>query len=488
MAKTYATSDAIDARIGALAAAHSSVCTVQQAGQSVNARPIRYLRIKASAAPKVPVLVISGVHADELSAPETLLDFVDKLLTAYDTKTTVTYPAMTVSGQTLQPYIIGPADVGRILEQLDLYVLPLANPDGRVHVLSDGVSPWRKNQAAGPACTDPAPADQKSWGTGTNLNRNFDIAWDPHFYGADWLQPAPLSPGISRVHIEENPCNSEYHGVSAASEPETRAIQQLIDSVPFRYFLDLHNGSGEVLYPWSFAPTQTTDPKQSFLDRGLDRIDGDTAHPGRSLQYQEYCPPGTYRHLVQLAQTMRDETNSAMSTDDFRASEACTGNTEAYSGTSMDYAFSRFFINEPAPGPVTRPVTYAYSVELGFTTFDSMAPVDDNQYAQLARALGVLLREFLHDATHTCVIATAAAGSALDPDIEVMRRLRDEVVRPTRLGARVLDTVEPPYYRYGDPIARALESRPRARALVRRLVVRPLATAARLTYRLFRTS
>lgn len=61
-------------------------------------------------------------------------------------------------------------DIARVFRDLQIVILPCANPDGRVH--SQTQEPlWRKNRS-----TNVLP----SGGTcrGVDLNRNFDVAWD----------------------------------------------------------------------------------------------------------------------------------------------------------------------------------------------------------------------------------------------------------------------------------------------------------------------
>jgi hypothetical protein len=62
--------------------------------------------------------------------------------------------------------------------------------------------------------------------------------------------------------------------------------------------------------------------------------------------------------------------------------------------------------------------------------------------------------------------------------------VRDEALRPTRLGRAFLRAVEGVYHPLSPPIARFIASRPRARALTRGLVVAPVYGAIRACDRL----
>jgi len=74
-----------------------------------------------------------------------------------------------------------------------------------------------------------------------------------------------------------------------------------------------------------------------------------------------------------------------------------------------------------------------------------------------------------------CFIATACYGSAYCDEVNLLRVYRDEVLEGTRLGRLLVRA----YYRVSPPIARWLEPRRFAKALVRRLAVAPLVWHAR---------
>ena len=64
---------------------------------------------------------------------------------------------------------VDPSEVERIVEGLSIYLLPLANPDGRVWTQAPHGDPmWRKNRA-------PNPASPRC--VGVDINRNFDFIW-----------------------------------------------------------------------------------------------------------------------------------------------------------------------------------------------------------------------------------------------------------------------------------------------------------------------
>ena len=74
-----------------------------------------------------------------------------------------------------------------------------------------------------------------------------------------------------------------------------------------------------------------------------------------------------------------------------------------------------------------------------------------------------------------CFIATACYGSALAPEVSLLRRYRDLVLHRYALGRGFIRA----YYRMSPPLADFLKSRPVARWLVRNVVLRPIVALVR---------
>jgi hypothetical protein len=117
---------------------------------------------------------------------------------------------------TFKEFKIPFADVERIVEQVELYVIPLVNPDGRAHTMAPKkVKGWRKNRPAPPNTTCPSfppgldPDDLVVLShdpAGVDLNRNFEIAWDiDEYYSAA---------AVGAVGVSEDPCDDQqtFHG------------------------------------------------------------------------------------------------------------------------------------------------------------------------------------------------------------------------------------------------------------------------------------
>ncbi|NJN14890.1 MAG: hypothetical protein HC822_00535 [Oscillochloris sp.] len=168
-----------------------------------------------SSGPKPVLTVIAAMHANEMPTVEIAMRFVDLLLAGY--------------GQD--------GDITWMLDEHDVVVVPLMNPDGR-----DLPGPTRKNTRIvdGYACR------------GIDLNRNFPYAW-------------------GGVGASDDPCSINYRGAAPASEPETQAIMALLRELyPGRtafgdqpvpdttsgVLLSVHTYGNLVLYPWA----QTDEP------------------------------------------------------------------------------------------------------------------------------------------------------------------------------------------------------------------------------------
>lgn len=108
--------------------------------------------------------------------------------------------------------------------EVDVYVVPMANPDGYVYTWTTNRF-WRKNRRIN--------ADSDC--NGVDLNRN----WDFHF----------------GVGASDRPCSEVYKGPSAFSEPETRALRDamLREKDNLMLVLSLHSYGQFLLYPWGWT-------------------------------------------------------------------------------------------------------------------------------------------------------------------------------------------------------------------------------------------
>jgi carboxypeptidase T len=166
--------------------------------------------------PKPKLFAMASIHAREYAPAELLVRFAEHLVSHYAVD----------------------ADVTWLLDYHEIHLLLQANPDGRKWA-ETGLY-WRKN-------TDNNHCADTDW-RGVDLNRNFDFQW-----------------GCCGGSSFER-CSEVYRGPAAASEPETKAVQdylrahfpdrrepELSAAAPITtsgVFLDIHSYSELVLWPW----------------------------------------------------------------------------------------------------------------------------------------------------------------------------------------------------------------------------------------------
>ncbi len=159
----------------------------------------------------------AGLHARELVPPEVATRFIQYLLANYGTD----------------------ADATWILNETQIVVVPITNPDGR-KIAETGQSKRKNMNNTTGGCS--------TVGSGIDLNRNSSFSWG-----------VVNGPG-------EPACGETFPGLFAASEPETQAVQALMDSLfpdqraaprtspapldATGVFLDMHSTGNLVLYPW----------------------------------------------------------------------------------------------------------------------------------------------------------------------------------------------------------------------------------------------
>ncbi len=186
--------------------------------------------------------LMAGTHSREITTPELAMRLIEELLSGYGKD----------------------ADATWLVDYHEIWVVPTANPDGHRLVelgMSAPYDDWpfyqRKNanndddHNGQPDCLVWPPTSDEQYGI--DLNRNHSFGWGP--------------PGSSA-----SPCDMTYRGSSAASEPETAALELLLRSLfadqrgtaldepapedTSGILITLHSFSNLVLWPWgnSTAP------------------------------------------------------------------------------------------------------------------------------------------------------------------------------------------------------------------------------------------
>ncbi|KAL1919542.1 uncharacterized protein VTP21DRAFT_2235 [Calcarisporiella thermophila] len=186
-----------------LNADYASITEVVSAGKTYENRDITGLRIKGKNAKKT-FIIHGGIHAREWITPATVAYLMNALAGLYGKDQRIT----------------------NIVDNYDTYVFPILNADGYVFTQSNRM--WRKNRQpnGGSSCV------------GTDVNRN----WAAGFGG----------PGASN-----NPCDETYHGPSAFSSPEARAMSQFISAKRPHVYFDIHSYSQLWMWPYGYKCSGT---------------------------------------------------------------------------------------------------------------------------------------------------------------------------------------------------------------------------------------
>ncbi len=500
--------------------------------------PLTFLQIGTGTGDgRVRILIVSGVHAREFAQPDALMTFVEKLLAAYKATAAMVYDRFDdARGPTrYERFTIPFPLVKQIIERAELYVLPVANPDGRAFAQSASANDmWRKNRAAAPpgARTCLHVGDDR----GVDINRNFDIGWDfKTYYSAAALTSMATAGTGETLGVSEDPCDFQvFHGLGPAAtrvrEAETTAIINLLNTKNISFYMDLHSSAGRILFPWGLEQNQEDHPEQTFKNTSKDH-----QRDGKGTAYKEWMPPGTEaRHLAMgtfmnnaildstgfsafsaandpATGAPRDATAArARTLSDFSPVQSPflfgTGNVDWEPGGSDDFAFSRQIGGAIGPGTVATALDPVISLtfESGHDFDGGFHPDKNTQYPKVEREIGAGIAAFLANAagwhaaivasgsppppppppphsSSLCFIATAAYGSPLHPKVRFLCDVRDHDVKTTRFGKRFMAAVDRVYYSFSPQVADWLRAHERARTGVRRFVTEPWIAMVRVS-------
>ena len=121
------------------------------------------------------------------------------------------------------------ADVTNLVNTREIWVLPIANPDGYDFTFTPGNREWRKN------LHDNNNDGQITAVDGVDPNRNFPSHW-----------------GFDNEGSSDDPSAETYRGTGPASEPETQAIDGLLKRVDMKFLINYHSAAELLLYGTGF--------------------------------------------------------------------------------------------------------------------------------------------------------------------------------------------------------------------------------------------
>ncbi len=224
-----------------LAARNSDIASVFSIGKTTEGRDIWCLRINANAKGKAAsakpgAFFLGNVHAREHLANEVPLLFASWL---FDHR--------------------NDADIKQYISALDIYIIPMGNPDGVEYDIKSGKYQYfRKNARVNP---------DKS--IGVDLNRNFDSWW--------------CEAGASTY-----PGADTYCGPKAFSEPESQRLRDfMLARKNIKTHISYHSYASEILYPWggNDADVPNAKDKDAFvkLSGEMGKLTGYTARKSSDM-------------------------------------------------------------------------------------------------------------------------------------------------------------------------------------------------------------
>ncbi|OGQ17681.1 MAG: hypothetical protein A3B70_08035 [Deltaproteobacteria bacterium RIFCSPHIGHO2_02_FULL_40_11] len=189
-----------------LALTYSEIATLYSIGESVEGKELYMMHITGDAENVHPGILFLGLHhAREHLSAEVPLFLMKHLLENYGKD----------------------ANITRLVDSRDIYILPMVNPDGAEYDITEP-NPykwWRKNRKG----------DEHGNIYGVDLNRNYGYKWGGE--GA----------GSSKT-------SETYRGPSEFSEPETQAIKNFVETkTNLTTLLSYHTFSELILYPWGYT-------------------------------------------------------------------------------------------------------------------------------------------------------------------------------------------------------------------------------------------
>ena len=224
----YHTVQSLEEDLRRLADDNPEIVELREIGRSVENRPLWALRIGERRGSAQKVAVLGCHHAREWISVEVAYRLAEYL----------------VDNASADP-------VRSWLQRGEVWVAPMVNPDGHEHTRTQNRL-WRKNRRRNP-----------DGSIGVDPNRNYGYMW-----------------GVLNVNTSSHvPSDETYVGPRAFSEPETRAVRDLVARELFGGVLTYHSYSQLILYPWGYTSRPVEDETDLGTMRGLTE-EMAAAHPG----------------------------------------------------------------------------------------------------------------------------------------------------------------------------------------------------------------
>ncbi len=214
----YHTVQTLEQDMRRLAQDNPEFVELREIGRSVEGRPLWALRIGERRDSANKVAVLGCHHAREWMSVEVPFLLAEHL----------------IDNSSTEP-------VRSWLQQGEVWVAPMVNPDGHEFTRTENRL-WRKNRRR-----------NRDGSIGVDPNRNYGYMW-----------------GSLNVNTSSHtPRDDTYVGPRAFSEPEVRAVRDLVARQLVGGLLTYHSYSQLILYPWGYTTGAVPDPEDLTTLRGL---------------------------------------------------------------------------------------------------------------------------------------------------------------------------------------------------------------------------
>ncbi|XP_003968067.2 carboxypeptidase B [Takifugu rubripes] len=200
----YNTWAQIQSWIASISTSNKDLISKEVIGNTYEGRPMTLLKLgRKSSFAKPAIFMDCGIHAREWISPAFCQWFVKEALSTFGSN----------------------AQMTSLLNQMDVYVLPVFNIDGYEYTHTNNRM-WRKTRSrkSGTSCV------------GADPNRNFDAGW-------------------CTLGASSNPCSDTFCGYSPESEIEVKNVANFIrrNKAVIKAYLTVHSYSQLLLFPYSYS-------------------------------------------------------------------------------------------------------------------------------------------------------------------------------------------------------------------------------------------
>eukprot|EP00066_Takifugu_rubripes_P004598 XP_003968067.1 PREDICTED: carboxypeptidase B-like [Takifugu rubripes] len=200
----YNTWAQIQSWIASISTSNKDLISKEVIGNTYEGRPMTLLKLgRKSSFAKPAIFMDCGIHAREWISPAFCQWFVKEALSTFGSD----------------------AQMTSLLNQMDVYVLPVFNIDGYEYTHTNNRM-WRKTRSrkSGTSCV------------GADPNRNFDAGW-------------------CTLGASSNPCSDTFCGYSPESEIEVKNVANFIrrNKAVIKAYLTVHSYSQLLLFPYSYS-------------------------------------------------------------------------------------------------------------------------------------------------------------------------------------------------------------------------------------------